>query len=81
MRPPFTAVLRLFRLLIGMGEIIDYISRAGDTAGQWAPTMGPLPLFLVLWAASLNIASCLISVPYGALALTDQPISVQETTV
>lgn len=26
-----------------MGEIIDYISRGGDTAGQWAPRMGPLP--------------------------------------
>lgn len=30
---------------------------------------GTPPFFLVLWAASLNVASCLISLPYGAWAL------------
>lgn len=73
MRPPFTAVLRPFRLLIGMGEIIDYISRTEDSVGQWAPTVGPLPFFNILWAASFNLASCLITLPYGAPALADQP--------
>lgn len=51
-----------------MGEIIDYISRAGDTAGQWAPRMGPLPpFFLVLQTACLGIVSCLIRLPLAGL--------------
>lgn len=40
-RPPFTAVLRPFCLLIGTGEIIDYISRRGDSEGRLNPSMGP----------------------------------------
>lgn len=71
-RPPFTAVLRPFRLLIGTGEIIDYISWRGDSEGRWVSTVGPLR-FYILWVVRSGVTVYLISLPYGSLVLSGKP--------